>query len=90
MLMNGEEQPSETLAQVLGGITLACGAFCAIPPTSIVGAILWIGYLGDILASHVGRPLLTPILIGCYLGLPVLGGLWLRDRHLRALIPLQR
>lgn len=89
MLMNGREQPSGTLAQILGGITLACGVLCAIPPTSIVGAILWIGYLGDILASHIGRPLLAPILIGCYLGLIVLAGVSLRDRKLRALMPSQ-
>jgi hypothetical protein len=90
MLTNGQEQPSGTLAQILGGITLACGVFCAIPPASIVGAILWIGYLGDLLASHIGRPLLTPVLIGCYLGLTVLIGLRLRDRKLRASMPLRR
>ena len=90
MPMNGKEQSSATLAQIVGGITLACGAFCAIPPTSIVGAILWIIYLGDLLASQIGSLLFTPILAGCYLGLAVLGGLWLRNRKLRALMPGRR
>jgi hypothetical protein len=90
MPTNGNQQSSATLAQIAGGITLACGAFCAIPPTSIVGAILWVAYLGDLLASHIGSLLFTPILVGCSLGLTVLGGLWLRDRKLRALMPLRR
>jgi hypothetical protein len=89
MLMNGR-QPGGTPAQILGGITLACGVFCAIPPTSIVGAMLWIGDLGDILASCIGRPPFMPILVGCYLGLIVWAGLWLRDRKLRALMPPRR
>ena len=90
MPTNGKEQSSAALAQLVGGITLACGAFCAIPPTSIVGAMLWIAYLGDMLAWHVGSLLLTPIVVGCCVGLTVLGGLWLQDRKLRASMPLRR
>jgi hypothetical protein len=90
MPTNGKEQSSATLAQIVGGVTLACGAFCAIPPTSIVSAILWVAYLGDMLASHIGSLLFTPILVGCCFGLTMLGGLWLRDRKLRILMPLRR
>jgi hypothetical protein len=90
MSTNGKEQSSATLAQIVGSITLACGAICAIPPTSIVGAMLWVAYLGDMLASHIGSLLLTPILVGCYLGLTVLGGLALRDRKLRNLMRMRR
>ena len=62
----------------------------AVPPTSILGAILLTGYLGGAMASHVriGSPLFSHILFGFYLGLMVWGGLWLRDRSLRALMPL--
>jgi hypothetical protein len=44
------------------------------------------------MASHVriGSPLFTHTLFGLYLGLMVWGGLWLRDRNLRTLIPFQR
>jgi hypothetical protein len=83
---------SETLARSLGVIIAVCTVFYAIPPTSIVGAILLTGYLGGAMASHlrIGSPLFTHTLFGFYLGLMVWGGLWLRDRSLRALIPFRR
>jgi len=61
----------------------------AVPPTSILGAILLTGYLGGAMASHVriGSPLFSHILSGFYLGLMLWGGLWLRHRSLRGLIP---
>ena len=74
-------------------ITLACTVLYAIPPTSILGAILLTGYLGGAMASHlrIGSPLFSHILFGFYLGLMVWGGLWLRDRNLRTLLlPLRR
>jgi DoxX-like protein len=83
---------SESLARSLGVITLVCTILYAIPPTSILGAILLTGYLGGGIASHlrIGSPLFSHMLFGLYLGLMVWGGLWLRDRSLRALMPLQR
>jgi hypothetical protein len=80
---------SETLARSLGAITLICTVLYAVPPTSILGAILLTGYLGGAMASHVriGSPLFSHVLFGFYLGLMVWGGLWLRDRSLRALMP---
>ena len=83
---------SENLARSLGFITVACTVLYAIPPTSILGAILLTGYLGGAMASHlrIGSPLFSHTLFGFYLGLMVWGGLWLRDRRLRKLIPLRR
>ena len=83
---------SESLARTLGAITIACTVLYAIPPTSILGAILLTGYLGGAMASHVriGSPLFSHVLFGLYLGLMVWGGLWLRDRGLRDLIPWRR
>ena len=83
---------SETLARSLGLITLVCTVLYAVPPTSILGAILLTGYLRGAIASHVriGSPLFSHVLFGFYLGLMVWGGLWLRDRSLRALMPLSR
>jgi DoxX-like family len=80
---------SETLARSLGFITIICTVLYAVPPTSILGAILLTGYLGGAMASHVriGSPLFSHILFGFYLGLMIWGGLWLRDRRLRTLIP---
>ena len=83
---------SENLARSLGAITIACTVLYAIPPSSILGAILLTGYLGGAMASHlrIGSPLFSHTLFGFYLGLMLWGGLWLRDRSLRALIPLRR
>jgi DoxX-like family len=82
---------SETLARSLGAVSLVCTILYAVPPTSILGAILLTGYLGGAMASHVriGSPLFSHILFGFYLGLMVWGGLWLRDGKLRALMPLR-
>ena len=84
--------PGETLARSLGIVTIACTLLYAIPPTSILGAILLTGYLGGAMASHVriGSPLFSHTLFGLYLGLMVWGGLWLRDGTLRGLIPFRR
>src|SRR6195256_4163168 len=83
---------SESLARTLGIITVACTVLYAIPPTSILGAILLTGYLGGAMASHVriDSPLFSHTLFGFYLGLMVWGGLWLRDPTLRNLIPFRR
>ena len=83
---------SETLARSLGIVTIVCTLLYSVPPTSILGAILLTGYLGGAMASHVriGSPLFTHTLFGLYLGLMVWGGLWLRDRNLRELIPFRR
>jgi len=83
---------SESLARSLGVITVVCTVLYAIPPTSILGAILLTGYLGGAMASHIriGSPLFSHTLFGLYLGLMVWGGLWLRDRGLRGSIPFRR
>jgi hypothetical protein len=83
---------SETLARSLGLITLVCTVLYAVPPTSILGAILLTGYLGGAIASHVriGSPLFSHVLFGFYLGLMVWGGLWLRDRSPRTLLRFSR
>jgi hypothetical protein len=83
---------SESLARTLGFITIACTVLYAIPPTSILGAILLTGYLGGAIASHVriDSPLFSHTLFGLYLGLMAWGGLWLRDKSLRGLIPFRR
>jgi DoxX-like family len=83
---------SETLARSLGIISIVCTLLYSFPPTSFVGAILLTGYLGGAVASHVriGSPLFTHVLFGVYLGITLWGGLWLRDRTLRAMLPFAR
>jgi hypothetical protein len=83
---------SETLARSLGLITIVCTVLYAVPPTSILGAILLTGYLGGAIASHVriGSPLFSHVLFGFYLGLMLWGGLWLRRKSLRTVLPFSR
>ena len=81
-----------SLARTLGIIGLICTLLYAVPRTSVLGAIMLTGYLGGAIASHLrlGDPIFTHTLFGLYLGLMVWGGLWLRDKNLRSLIPFRR
>ncbi len=83
---------SETLARILGGITIACTILYGIPPTSILGAILWSGYLGGAMVSHlrIDSPLFSQVLFGFYLALMVWGAFYLRDGSLRTPIFFRR
>jgi hypothetical protein len=76
----------------LGIIQLVCLAFYLIPRTSVLGAILWTGYLGGAVATHVriGHPLFSHILFPTYIAALLWLGLWLRDRRLRTLLPISR
>jgi hypothetical protein len=83
--------PSE-LSRGLGILILACTALYAIPRTSVLGAVLLTGLLGGAIATHlrIGSPVFSHLLFGVYLGLFVWGGLYLRDRRLRAIFPFIR
>lgn len=76
----------------LGIIQLVCLAAYLIPRTSVLGAILWTGYLGGAVATHVriGDPLFSHILFPTYVAALLWGALWLRDSRLRALLPIRR
>lgn len=78
----------ESLALGIGIVELLCTVLYLIPRTSALGAILLTGYLGGATATHVrmGEPFYAPVL----LGLLVWGGLFLREKRLRALIPLRQ
>jgi DoxX-like family len=80
---------SETLARILGVITIVCTVLYAIPPTSIVGAILLTGYLGGATASMV-RVTSPWVPFPVFVGMLVWAGLYFRDPQLRTLIPLRR
>ena len=75
----------------LGLIQLACLALYLIPRTAVLGAVLWTGYLGGAIATHVrvGNPLLTHTIFPIYVALFLWGGLWLRDARLRSIFPLR-
>jgi DoxX-like protein len=75
----------------LGIVQLACLVLYLVPRTAVLGAILWTGYLGGAVATHVriGDPLLTHVLAPVYVASFLWLGLWLRDARLRALVPLR-
>ena len=78
----------ESLAISLGILELLCTVLYVIPRTAVLGAILLTGYLGGAIVSHlrVGDAFVGPFIFGVL----IWGGLYLRDRRLRALIPLRR
>jgi hypothetical protein len=78
-------------ARGLGVLGLVSTGLYAVPRTSALGAILLTGYLGGAIATQVrvDAPLFSNILFGVYLGALMWGGLYLRERRLRSLIPLR-
>jgi hypothetical protein len=76
----------------LGVVQLVCWALYVIPRTAVLGALLWTGYLGGAVATHVriDNPLFSHVLFPVYVALLLWGGLWLRLPALRALLPLRR
>jgi DoxX-like family len=82
----------ESVIVPLGVLQLLCLALYLFPRTSVLGAILWTGYLGGAIATHVRlqNPLFTHVLFPIYVAVLLWGGLWLRDDRLRSLVPLRR
>lgn len=80
----------ETVIVPLGFVLLVCTVLYAIPRTSVLGAILLTGYLGGAVATHVRvREGLFPIVFPIIFSVLIWGGLYLRDKRLRTLIPLR-
>jgi hypothetical protein len=79
----------EGTARLLGVILLGCTLLYAAPPTAVLGAIMLTGYLGGAVAVklRIGDPLFTHVLFAVYVGVFVWGGLYLRDKRLRQILP---
>jgi DoxX-like family len=79
------------LTHNLAYILFGCVLLYAIPQTSILGAILLVGYLGGAVSTHLraGDPLFTHALFPVYFGIVIWLGLYLRDPRLRALVPFR-
>jgi hypothetical protein len=74
--------------QLLGSILLVFTIIYSYPKTAILGAILLTGYLGGAAATMIraGQPLYFSV----FIGILVWAGLFLNNRQLRSLIPLDR
>ncbi len=79
---------SEQLVVPIGVIELVCAVLYLIPSTSVLGAILITGLMGGATFTtlRIGDPTYVMNII---LGMMAWGGLYLRDRRIRELIPLR-
>jgi hypothetical protein len=73
----------------IGILELVCVVVYVIPRTAVLGAILLTGLMGGatVTTLRIGDPTFP---LPVVLGMMAWGGLYLRDRRLRALIPLRR
>ncbi|HTM02395.1 MAG TPA: DoxX family protein [Vicinamibacterales bacterium] len=82
----------EPLILVVGLIELACLIAYAVPPTALIGAVLFTGYLGGAIALQlrVGNPLLSHTLFPTYVAALIWGGLLLRHPRLVGILTGER
>ena len=72
---------------ILGAIQLALLVLYLVPRTAPLGAVLWTGYLGGAIATHLrlDNPLFSHVLFPTYVAALLWGGLYLRDARVREL-----
>ena len=72
----------------LGVVCLVLLVLLLIPRTAPLGALLWTGYLGGAVATHVriGNPVFSHLLFPVYVAIFIWGGLYLRDVRVRTLV----
>lgn len=78
-------------AVIIGIVEFICVIFAIIPQTSVLGTVLLTGYLGGAVASNlrIGNPVFSHTLFPVYTGIVLWGGLFLRDKKIRMLIPIR-
>ena len=86
-----ESMPSSVVVP-LGVIELVLLVLYVVPRTALLGAVLWTGYLGGAIATHVRleNPLFTHVLFPVYIAALLWGALWLRDPRTRVLLSPSR
>jgi hypothetical protein len=72
----------------IGLIEVVCLVLYLVPRTAVLGAVLWTGYFGGAIATHLNAesPLLTHTVFPIYVAALIWGGLYLRDPRVRALV----
>ena len=97
MKLKGGEGPAKQMTDLgispelltpLGAFEIVCLLLYLAPATSVLGAILFTGYLGGAIMSHlrVHEPFVPQMVIGVLVWL----GVFFRDYRLRQLIPLRQ
>ena len=76
---------------VIGAIQVLCLVLYSIPTTSVLGAIVFTGFLGGAIATHlrVAGTMDPEMIVSLVVGILAWGGLWFRNPALRSLIPLR-
>jgi hypothetical protein len=98
---SGAKQAVDTMTQlgwqphalpIIGTIEAVCLILYLVPRTAPLGALLWTGYLGGAIATHlrIGNPLFGYVLFPTYVAALLWGGLYLRDARVRALFGRNR
>ncbi len=77
---------------ILAAIEVVCLLLYLVPRTAPVGALLWTGYLGGAIATHlrVDNPLFSHVLFPTYVAALIWGGLYLRDDRVRNVLRAPR
>ena len=77
---------------ILAAIEAVCLVLYLSPRTAPLGALLWTGYLGGAIATHlrIDNPLFSHILFPTYVAALIWGGLYLRDARVRAVLGARR
>jgi hypothetical protein len=79
------------LSTTIGILLIGSTVVYAIPRTAVLGAVLLTGYLGGAVAIHLraGSTLFEEVFPVLFAALFVWGGLFLRERRLRSLLPVR-
>ena len=79
---------SATILPVIAGLELLCVITYAIPTTSVLGAVLFTGYMGGTILTHlrVGQNVAMQVTFGMLIWL----GIYLREPRLHSLLPLRK
>jgi hypothetical protein len=80
------------LAFEIGILELICLVAYLVPRTAVLGAVLFTGFLGGAIATHmrISNPLFSHTLFPTYVGALLWVGLYLRDERVRALVRAAR
>ena len=73
---------------VIGVIAAVCLVVYLIPRTAPLGAVLWTGYFGGAIVTHlrVGDPLFSHVLFPIYVSTLIWASVYLRDPRVRAVL----
>lgn len=75
----------------IGILELVLLVLYLVPRTAVLGAVLWTGYFGGAIATHVrvGNPLFSHVLFPIYVAAFLWLGLWFRDARVRTINPFR-